>query len=165
MSNSWLKEWVDFRNFFSLWVKLQRNIKWASATSQFDILQTSLQLLRSLSVHDSAYQSILLIIRLHSLSQVSMSETATFSSASTSCRIWNMNLVQDDKQIQIVPEAIFFILFGAYMNMLSSKVKILFLIKWSDRSPQLLTNETRIVNKFWACSPISIEHISVWCPF
>jgi hypothetical protein len=40
-----------------------------------------------------------------------------------------MTLVQDDKQIQIVPVAIFFILFGDYMNMLSSKVKILFLIK------------------------------------
>jgi len=48
-----------------------------------------------------------------------------------------MTLVQDDKQIQIVPVAIFFILFGDYMNMLSSKVKILFLIKWSDRSSQL----------------------------
>ena len=73
-----------------------------------------------------------------------------------------MNLVQDDKRIQIVPVAIFFILFGAYMNMLSSKVKVLFLIKWSDRSPQImLTNETRMVNRFWACSPISIEHMSV----
>jgi hypothetical protein len=44
-------------------------------------------------------------------------------------------LVWDDSRIQIMPVAICFIIVGAHMNMLlSTKVKILVLIKWSYRS-------------------------------
>ena len=59
---------------------------------------------------------------------ISGSRTDTFSSAPTSRRARNTQLVQDDYQIQIVPVAIFLIVFGARMNILFIvEVKILFL--------------------------------------
>ena len=51
--------------------------------------------------------------------------------------IQNTHLVQDDKQIQIVPITTYLIILAVHMNMLSTiKVKILMLIKWSYGSPQ-----------------------------
>lgn len=50
----------------------------------------------------------------------------TFLLASTSCRIWNVYLVLDDQQIQILPVATFLVISGSCMKILFIvKVKIL----------------------------------------
>ena len=52
----------------------------------------------------------------------------TFSSASASCGIWNIQAARDDKQIHIVPEAMFLMISEAHMNIFFIvKVKILLL--------------------------------------
>ena len=59
----------------------------------------------------------------------------TFLSTPTSCKILNTQVVQLDKQIQLMLVAIFLTIFRTRMNFLSIiKVKILVLIKWSYRS-------------------------------
>ena len=46
--------------------------------------------------------------------------------------MWNMQLVRDDNQIQVTPEAICLMIFGVRMNILFIvKVKILMRSKWS----------------------------------
>ena len=46
------------------------------------------------------------------------------------------------------------------------KVKILLVNEWSCRSPQvMLTITSRMVNNFWARSPISFHHVSFWYLF
>ena len=51
-----------------------------------------------------------------------------------------MQLVQDDLEIQIMHVTICLIIFGAHMKSLSIiKVKILLIIKWSYRSPLIMS--------------------------
>jgi hypothetical protein len=83
-------------------------------------------------------------------------------------RMWNMQLVWDDYQIQIRLEAlaIFLMIFGHCIN-------ILFFITW--RFSFLLTDhigspnyviQPSMVNKFWEHRAISFEHaIPFWCPY
>ena len=60
----------------------------------------------------------------------------------------------------------FLVIFEAWMNILFIvKARILRVFKWSCRSSQLcLTMASRLVNWFWAHSPISSGHMSLWCP-
>ena len=51
-----------------------------------------------------------------------------------------MQLVHDDLEIQIMPVTICLIISGAHMNSLSIiKVEILLIIKWSYRSPLIMS--------------------------
>ena len=51
-------------------------------------------------------------------------------------------------------------------NFIFQQSEISLLIKWSYRSsPILLIIELKMVNTFWASSPISYKHMSFWCPF
>ena len=53
----------------------------------------------------------------------------TFLSTPTCSKIWNMQFVQDEQHVQIMPVAISIII------LIFIKVKILVFIKWSYRSP------------------------------
>ena len=72
----------------------------------------------------------------------------------------NMQLVRDNCQFQIVAVDICLIIFSAHMNIFIIKVKILELIKWSYRWPQLCwLFSLEWLLKFWARSPISCKHM------
>ena len=70
------------------------------------------------------------------LHKVDMFKINIFLLAPTSCRIWNTQSMQGDKQIQLVFIIVCLITCGSRMNILFIiKVKILVSIKWSYMSP------------------------------
>ena len=97
----------------------------------------------------------------HLVIKVSMPWMHTLCSTPTYPRMRNTQLVQDDCQLGSSPVAICLINLGAHMYIIFINVKILKLIKWSHRCPLIkLNNAPIMVNNFWACSPISYEHMS-----
>ena len=91
----------------------------------------------------------------------------TFFCAPTFRRIWNIQLVRDYEQIQIVPVAVCLVIFGALKEIsFIIKVKPVMHIKWAHSSPDYVEYcVPRMVIIFWICSPIPLQHMSSWCPF
>ena len=55
---------------------------------------------------------------------------------------------------------------SSYEYLVHSQCEDLKLIKWSCTSPPIMwTFEPRLINIFWAHSPISFEHMSFWVFF
>ena len=75
----------------------------------------------------------------------------------TSRRVQNMQLLQNELQIQIMPIASWLMFYVARINILFIiKANAFFLIQWLYKE----TIELLMVNEIWVCGPISLKHMS-----